>query len=473
MGALTAACLLAKKGLKCLVLEQNYLPGGCTSSYWRKGFVFESGATTLVGLDENMPLHRLLAEIGVEINPTPLELPMQVYLKNGAILNRYQNLDAWIAEAERVFGTKNQRPFWEFCYQVSQFVWQTSLLQTAFPPTRLSDFWRCARQVNFQQLRYAPYAFYSTDWLLRKFKLHHNQDFVDFVNEQLMITAQNHASEVNVLFGATALCYTNYGNYYMTGGLINLVNPLIAYLENNGSIVKLREEVMLVEKIFQKYQISTSKEVYQSNFLVSGLPINNTLKLYTQCSTKKASKILGSEYLNSAFQMGIGFRKENDFQCIHHQIHLDKPLPQIGSKSIFVSLNHPSDTTRTDEKGQMVASVSTHIPNPAHTLIENKAEIENVIITTLEEKGFLNKDHIIYQHSSSQKAWQKWTGREFGFVGGYPQLRHIKPWQMLDSRLDGHKAYICGDTTYPGQGIPGTVLSGIIAFEKLTRDWKV
>jgi phytoene dehydrogenase-like protein len=33
-------------------------------------------------------------------------------------------------------------------------------------------------------------------------------------------------------------------------------------------------------------------------------------------------------------------------------------------------------------------------------------------------------------------------------------------------------AYICGDTTYPGQGIPGAALSGIIAAEKIIADWK-
>jgi phytoene dehydrogenase-like protein len=70
-----------------------------------------------------------------------------------------------------------------------------------------------------------------------------------------------------------------------------------------------------------------------------------------------------------------------------------------------------------------------------------------------------------------QKRLQQWTQRQFGFVGGYPQLMRIKPWQMLDARLDGHRAYICGDTTYPGQGIPGVALSGIIAYEKLKRDW--
>ena len=50
MGGLSAASLLSTDGKKVLVLEAGIHPGGCGSSYARKGYVFESGATTLVDL---------------------------------------------------------------------------------------------------------------------------------------------------------------------------------------------------------------------------------------------------------------------------------------------------------------------------------------------------------------------------------------------------------------------------------------
>ena len=476
MGALTTACLLTRQGLKCLVLEQNYLPGGCTSSYWRKGFVFESGATTLVGLDDYMPLQHLLNEIGVNLEPVHLKLPMKVHLKNGQVLNRYEDLNQWITEAERVFGAKNQRKFWEFCFRVSQFVWRTSLRQTSFPPSRLSDLWQAAKKANLEQINFARYAFFSMRWLLKKFDLLDNQIFVDFVDEQLLITAQNYHPEVNVLFGATALCYTNYQNFYMPGGLINLVNPLVEYLEQNGSQVILRNGVQQVNYDSHKkqYVITAKQGSYTSDYLISGIPLNNTLQIYDNGYSKKLKgKVLESKQLNSAFQMGIGFKRiaTTPADSIHHQIHLADPLPDIGSHSIFVSLNHPTDITRCDAEGQVVASISTHIANPANNIAINKQALEQVVIEQLEKKGFLKATDIVYAHSSTQKSWHKWTMRAHGFVGGYPQYMHIKPWQMVEARLDKKRAYLCGDTAYPGQGIPGAVLSGIIAFEKLKRDW--
>ena len=488
MGSLTAACLLANEGLSVLMLEQNYLPGGCTSSYWRKGYIFEAGATTLVGLDEYMPLRFLLDKTGISIhdpaslleethqlptlNAQPLPMPMQVYLKNGAVLHKHKDLNAWIDEAERVFGKKNQRPFWEFCYRVARFVWQTSLRQTTFPPTRFADVLQCALHADFSQLRYAGYSLLSTEWLLKKYDLHENELFREYVNEQLIITAQNHAQEVNVLFGATALCYTQFGNYYVPGGLINLVTPLLDFLENQHGELHLRETATAVQRSDNQYTIQTNRQSYTAEFVISGIPINNTLPLFgVGLAGRFEKKILPSESLNSAFQMGIAFRKTQRFNCLHHQLHLPEPLPLIGSHSIFLSLSHPDDTLRCNPD-EVVASVSTHVHHPAQHFAFDRQVLEEIILNELERQGFFKREDVLYVHASHPKAWEKWTKRSWGFVGGYPQFMHTKPWQMLDARLDDHKAYLCGDTAYPGQGIPGAALSGIIAWQKLKNDWK-
>ncbi|GAB4340895.1 MAG: C-3',4' desaturase CrtD [Flammeovirgaceae bacterium] len=479
MSGMTAACLLAKEGFKVTVLEQNWIVGGCTSSYWRKGYVFESGATTLVGLDKNMPLEYLLETLGIDIPAVHLDLPMQVWLKNGQIINRYQDIRKWINEAENIFGAKNQRSFWELCYQISQFVWETSLKQTSFPPTSWTDLKQVVKGFDFRQLKFAPYSLMSVEKLLKKFNLHQNADFVDFVNEQLLITAQNLAHEVNVLFGATALCYTNYANYYVNGGLINLVNPLVDYLKSKGGDIYLKNNVLKVSRVNNQYRVETKtmgKElhnIYWADYLIAAIPLNNVLQIFDKEIIKKniSQKIMPSSKLNSAFQVGVGFVKKNEFQSIHHQVHLKKPLPQIGSKSVFVSFNHPKDFSRSDFNGHGVASISTHLPHPESNSILDKSIIEESILERLEEIGLLEKSQIQYLHSSTSKSWQKWTGRMFGFVGGYPQYLKIKPWQMNEARLDNTKAYLCGDTAYPGQGIPGVTLSGIIAYQKLKNDW--
>lgn len=477
IGSLTAACLLANKGKHVLVLERNYLPGGCVSSYYRKGFTFEAGATTLVGLDDNMPLKFLLDKIGVSIDAMNLEIPMKVYLKNGEILTRYRDLNKFIAEAERVFGAKNQRPFWEYCFEVANFVWETSLKQRTFPPSKFADLIPMIQNFEFKQLAFAKTAFANMKELLAKYDLLNNQLFVDFINEQLLITAQNTIEEVNLLFGCTALCYTNFGNYYVKGGLINLVQPLCDFIESRGGEVRTRVGVKSVTPTNGKYEIELDRkgegEILSVEKVISGIPINNTLEVFkSEKLTKKYQKsVLPSEKLVSAFGMGIGFYSDKIVDCIHHQIHLDEPLPFCNSKSIFLSLNHPTDNSRTPKNGQYVANISTHVHHPEKNYEFDKTIVEEIIFKTLEKHGFLKRSDVVYYHSYMPSSWENWTYRKYGFVGGYPQYFNIKPWQMLDSRLDGKGAYICGDTTYPGQGIPGAALSGIIAFEKMMRDF--
>ncbi len=473
MGSLTAGAILTKRGKKVTVLEQNWQPGGCTSSYWRKGFVFEAGATTLVGLGEGMPLQAVLDETGIQLEARKLQLPMQVQLKDGTLVNRYEDLEAWIAEAERVFGEKGQRAFWTECFQVSQFVWSNSLKQKLFPPSKLSDVWAAAKNVSIEQFRNLPHAFKSVKSVLNKHGLSDNERFVEFVNEQLLITAQNHMEEVNFLFGATALCYTNFPNYYVDGGLLNLVKPFVDFIEEGGGQVILREGVTAINRVNGSYRVETTKGQYQTEYVISGLPINNTLEIFEDKGLSKFKKsIMSSKELNSAFQMGIGFKSDKKFEAIHHQIHLKEPLAETGSASIFISLSHPEDETRADESGHMVMSISTHSPDPENLIIDSH-RAEAAVVDAIVDAGILNKEDIIYQHSSSPKSWAKWTGRKWGFVGGYPQYMHIKPWQMLDARLDGYKAYMVGDTVYPGQGIPGVTLSGIIATEKMASDWSL
>jgi len=474
MAGLTASALLAQKGLRVKVLEQNWMPGGCSSSYPRHQFIFEAGATTLVGLDDGMPLKLLLDTTGISLPVKKLPLPMQVHLSNGAILNRYQDLEEWITEAERVFGPEGQRSFWEEAYKISAFVWENSLKQLAFPPTRIKDLVESAKNVSWKQVRHLPAAFRSTESLMRRHKLHKNELFRAFVDEQLLITAQNFAPEVNVLFGAAALCYTNYGNYYVPGGMYEMVKPIVKYIEDHQGAVELRTRVLAVNNIQGGYEVVTAKKgSLNARYVLSAIPLNNTLPLFGKTLERKfKGKLMPSKKLRSAFQMGIAFKKHQEYDCIHHQIHLPEKLPGIEASSIFLSLSHPDDTQRC-KPGQAIASISTHVFDPAGTLVDQKEELENMVLEALEKKGFLKRENILYQHSSTPGAWEKWTAREWGFVGGYPQYLNIKPWQMKDARLDGDGAYICGDSTYPGQGIPGACLSGIIAVEKMRLDHKL
>jgi phytoene dehydrogenase-like protein len=256
--------------------------------------------------------------------------------------------------------------------------------------------------------------------------------------------------------------------------MMSLVKPLVDFIEGRGGRLLLRHEVVGIRRMPEGYAVQTRKHGgFQCRFMVSAIPLNNVLPLFGgDLQQRWESSILPPGDLRSAFSMGVAFRRRHEPDCLHHQIHLGSPLPQIGGNSIFLSLSHPLDTSRC-KADECVASISTHIFDPGRHQVTDKAEIESCIVDVLVQHGFLEREDILYRHSSSQQSWEKWTGRAHGFVGGYPQYMGIKPWKMKDARLDGKGAYLCGDSTYPGQGIPGACLSGIIAVEKLASDHRL
>ena len=52
IGGLTAAALLAHRGYQVKVFDQAIVPGGCASTFRRRGFTFDVGATQVAGLEQ-------------------------------------------------------------------------------------------------------------------------------------------------------------------------------------------------------------------------------------------------------------------------------------------------------------------------------------------------------------------------------------------------------------------------------------
>lgn len=466
MASLSAAVLLARKGLRVLVLERNYLPGGCASSYWRKGYVFESGATTLVGLGEGMPLQRVMDEAGVRFDAQELSLPMEVYLPDGRRVQRYADFEQWKDEASRVFGDRKQGAFWDLCMKVSRFVWSSSGRYPFFPVQQLRDIPALLPQFRLSDVPMLRFAFSTVQQALQEFGLDRNEAFCRFVDQQLLITAQNTRNEVNMLFGATALCYTNFPNYYVPGGMISMVKAFTDAFISQGGALALKTAITGVAYQNKTWLLKTDSGQFRAKHLVSGLPLNNVVDLLEDDSMRRTLMPgqMRADQLNSALQLGLVYKSEGQSNpALHHQVH------QANSGSIFFSESAPNDLLRAPS-GYRVGSVSTHAPTLGLSNT-NKREWAEQSIALLEKRGLLNPAHLIYTHVSEPSDWASWTGRAWGFVGGYPQFRRIKPWQMTGAN-PLKNLYLCGDSVYPGQGIPGVALSGRNAALRVLRNWK-
>src|SRR3972149_11400851 len=81
MGGLTAAALLAKKGLKTLLLEKEDQAGGYVVSFKRHGCIFDATGAFVGGCHEGGEFHQILKELGAheEIEFIPITHVRHVY----------------------------------------------------------------------------------------------------------------------------------------------------------------------------------------------------------------------------------------------------------------------------------------------------------------------------------------------------------------------------------------------------------
>lgn len=475
MGGLSAGSLLVKKGKKVLILEAARVAGGCSSSFIRKGYIFESGATTLMGFDEKQPLWYLKKELGLNFPITPIDPAMTVWQHKKPII-RYKDIKEWIREAEKTFGG-NQRKFWTLCYKISELVWKVALKNKFFPPQSISDWWYLITHNNPLDAFLLRYAFVSVKDILKKMKLDTNPDFVRFIDEQLMITAQNTSEHVNMFIGGAMLCYTNYTNYYAWGGLISFVTVFTNFIEKHGGTILYENKVKSIRNQNGLYTVETEKgEVYQSKQIITNLPLWNLPDMVdipdiTSDFVKKTERF--KEYW-SAFSVGIVIQDvlPKDI-TLHHQVILDKAIPFLNSHSVFISISHPEDKIR-NGNGVRVINVSTHAPNPtqwfsAEFKVKEQKQMlhEYIIQAILEHFPYFKREDIVYTHASSPKTWQKWVFRKNGNVGGIPQSMRVKPWQAISPVTRDKNFFICGDTVYPGQGIAGVALGGVLLVNRM------
>jgi phytoene dehydrogenase-like protein len=88
MAGLTCGCLLAKKGLKVLMIEKNQKVGGCCTSFEKDGFSFDLSVQSLGECQNGGGIWRFLKEIDLldQIRFIPLEPAREYHFPNQKVI---------------------------------------------------------------------------------------------------------------------------------------------------------------------------------------------------------------------------------------------------------------------------------------------------------------------------------------------------------------------------------------------------
>ncbi len=159
IGGLTAAALLAHRGYDVLVLDQAIVPGGCASTFKRRGFTFDVGATQVAGLEPGGIHHRIFSELEIDLPPaTPCDPACAVYLPGETEpINVWRDPDRWQAERNRQF--PGCEPFWQLLADLFRYSWAFQSRNPVLPPRNLWDFVQLVKAVRPDTLLTLPTPF--------------------------------------------------------------------------------------------------------------------------------------------------------------------------------------------------------------------------------------------------------------------------------------------------------------------------
>lgn len=476
IGGLTTAAILARAGLDVTVLEAHIYPGGCAGTFFHKGYKFDAGATLAGGFYPGGPMSLVAEAAGISAWPGHHSEPaMVVHLRDGQQVTRWGDERRWL-EREKHFGAIAE-PFWQWQEGRADALWALALRAPAWPPqTEVEGFHLIGDGIRWllqqPQQRLRPSLWLDAFGTVADHIPQQAATLQQFVDAQLLISAQTTSRYANALYGAAALDLPRRGIVHLKGGIGAIAETLVAAIRAHGGNVRYRQEVHeIIVKHGKPSGVRTKRgEQFDGDLIVGNLPPWNIAKLLQSTPSHQLPRTLRTlsphpEDGWGAFMlyMGIDEHAIPDNFPLHHQIVIAEPMGE--GNTLFLSLSPHWDNERAPA-GQRVLTISTHTAlgpwwqarqASEEAYEERKALYTEMLLIRLKERFSWLHESVIFTMAGTPTTFQHFTRRERGWVGGFPQTNLFRLW---GPRLMP-EVWMVGDSIFPGQSTAAVALGGI------------
>jgi C-3',4' desaturase CrtD len=474
-GGLSAAAELSRRGHQVTVLEAHVYPGGSAGTFYHKGYRFDAGATLAGGFAPGAVMDRIGQHLDIDWQASLSSNGMRVHLKDGLAINSWTDSEQWIAERISHFGMEAE-PFWEWQESTADLLWNFALRLPYWPPQSAFEIYSLAnhfaawQKSTFNLHQPARTASIVKD-AFRKVHAHipPSEDLLrQFVDAQLLISAQTTSGNANALYGSAALDLTRQGVAHIPGGMGGMAGKLVDAIRKNGGEVHFREEVLSVLRNQENQFVATTKgkNEFISDVIICNLPPWNIAQLMPDSLPQRWRRL--PDVLSSgwgAFMLYIGLEDASidEDLPLHHQVVVDEPLGEANS--IFLSLSPSWDESRAPA-GKRAVTISTHTNLEAWwQLFSSDREAYDARKSKYVEKVLSAAGRVLKGIKSGAElvmpgtpvTFQRFTRRHKGWVGGFPQT------SLFRSRTPriAKGVWMVGDSVFPGQSVPAVMLSGL------------
>jgi len=483
IGGLTAAALLAKRGYEVVVYDLALVAGGCASTFKRRGFTFDVGATQVAGLESGGIHDRIFKELEIEIpEATYCDPACAVFLPNESEpINVWRDRHKWKLERQRQF--PNSEPFWNFLEDLFWRSWRFQSRDPILPPRNIWDAWQLVKALRIDTLATVPYTFSTVGDALRGFGLANDQRLRTFLDLQLKLYSQVNAEETALLYAATALAVSQkpLGLFHLQGSMQKLSDRLIASIERDGGKVLMQHQVTAIADQGKRKKVKVknlrSQEIFEDSAdqIVANVTVNNFVQLLGDAAPKGyAKRVSNLKPASVAFVVYLGVdRAAIPEDCPPHlqflEAYEDSPIHK--PHSLFVSVSKEGDGRAPDGRATIIASEFTDaaVWYGGEDYQELKKRFTERAIAQLSTYFHLNEETIIHIEAATPQTFERYTGRDRGIVGGVGmRVSTFGPFGFAN-RTPLKNIWLVGDSNHPGEGTAGVSYSALTVVRQIDQ----
>jgi C-3',4' desaturase CrtD len=473
IGGLTAAALLARQGYQVRVFDQALVPGGCASTFKRRGFTFDVGATQVAGLEPGGVHHQIFTELDVPLpKATPCDPACAVFLPGEAIpINVWRDPVAWQSERQHQF--PNSEPFWQLVQRLFQPSWHFQARQPVLPPRNLWDLGHLLQALRPDTLLTLPYTFATVGQVLKTLGLAGDRRLKTFLDLQLKLYSQVDADETAMLYAATALSVSQapQGLFHLQGSMQVLSDRLEKALLRDGGLLQMRHTVQHIHThqgrgtgVTVRHPKTGQTWVEPADHVVANVTVQNLVELLGEQTPKGyQQRVANLPPSSGAFVLYLGV----DAAAIpsdcppHLQFFYNYDGPIGDNNSLFVSVSRPGDGRAPNGQATIIASSFTAVDGWWRTTDYQamKQSYINGAIQRLSSYFDLSPAHLIHVEAATPRSFAHFTARQQGIVGGLGmRVSSYGPFGFAN-RTPIPGLWLVGDSTHPGEGTAGVSYS--------------
>lgn len=475
VGGLTAGALLARRGMKVLLLEKESQVGGYVISFKRGGYTVDATGAFIGGCQEGGEFYQILREIDAHeaIEFIPIHHIRNIYpgfeisLKQGGFSSYADAVTDLFPEEEK--GLKDY----------------LSLVK------RIGDEIRSYSEMTLAKRILFPFHFRN---LIRFHRTPH-QTILDklFRGGEIKMAlhtlpATEPPSRLSFLFVAALISKALMeGVFYPKGGMGKVSEAMANSLLRSGGEIFLRTEVdqILIKDGKAEGVLTKDGKIFQSPVIISNINPNHLVRRLPEESRKPLErKMERFEYSLSSFilyaatdlnlgEMGLPYftylRSLSDLEEEYRMMQRGE-IPK--NPTLIVSIPTLLDPSLAPN-GQHLLKVLVVAPyhyqerwgvTSPETYRRVKEEFFQKVLLQLETKLIPDlKDHLLFYEAATPLTLERYTGNEQGAMYGLAstpeQIGHLRP--SHQTSIPG--LFQVGHYTRPSHGIVGASLSGLFA----------